>query len=234
MEINEFSLTLAKKETLARDLLALFFERTKNFSFRGGQFVQFHIPIELPHDPPFVLRSYSIASTPQDTMLEFCVKLLPNGKASRYFADMQIGEIVTMEGPRGRFVIDGTVLEHVFIATGAGLAPIMGMIRDELENKKTTASLHLLFGVRTEEDIFWINRLEKLSHEYRNFSFQITLSQPDDSWKGLCGRVTAHLTPPFSLSAAWYLCGSLDMVKDARHMLTDAGISNEKIRFEIF
>lgn len=237
MEIQKFYLNLAKKEVLARDLLALFFERPKDFSFRAGQFVQFHIPLPKDTGLPFVLRSYSIASPPDDPSLEFCVKLLPNGKASNHFLHMEIGETIPIEGPRGRFTMNEEADEHIFIATGAGLAPVMSMLRDKTGKKTYHLSpipYHLIFGVRSKEDLFWVDRLKKMAADYPPFSFDITLSQPDESWDGLRGRVTAHLTPPFSTSTAYYLCGSLEMVKDVRHMLTEGGVPNEKIRFEIF
>jgi len=42
------------------------------------------------------------------------------------------------------------------VATGVGISPMVGIIQDELINKKTTQPIHLLFGVRSEKDIFLI------------------------------------------------------------------------------
>ena len=107
--------------------------------------------------------------------------------------------------------------------------------RDELENKKTDKEIRLLFGVRSEEDIFWIDRLEALKQLSPLFDYQVTLSQPkaDGGWSGLRGRVTEHLLHHL-VSHKFYLCGSAAMVKDVRDVLLKNGIAGEQIHFEVF
>ena len=225
-----YTSNLLSKKTIARDMIELVFSRPENFTFKAGQFVQFFIPQEMGE---VLLRSYSISSHPEADQLEFCVKLIPNGKGSTFFSKLELMQPATIRGPEGRFVcLPEHAPDKIFIATGAGLAPIISMISSEVDNEKNK-QIYLLFGIRTEEDIFWLERFEHLKSEYENFDFNITLSQPSEQWSGWKGRVTEHL-PEVKDMANYYLCGSLGMVKDVRTLLTAKGVSMKSIHFEIF
>ncbi len=239
---------LLAKQTIAKDTIELRFTKPVDFTFLAGQFVQFQIPDGEKH----VLRSYSISSTPGDKYLEFCVKILPDGKASQFFDQIVFGNTAYISSAKGRFVCD-SIGPNYFIATGAGLAPVMGMITQIartsmisetaivgqgngtalLEKVQTTmlaGANHVLFGVRHKEDLFWLDRFEKLQKQY--IACTITLTQPSEDWTGFKGRVTEHLVP--DITGHYYLCGSLPMVKDVRAKLSSAGISAKNIHFEIF
>jgi NAD(P)H-flavin reductase len=98
-----------------------------------------------------------------------------------------------------------------------------------------TTKLEVLFGVRSEADVFWLERLKNYDEMHAQFSYQVTLSRPDQptAWQGLVGRVTAHI-PHHHVEAEYYLCGSLEMVKDVRKILVDKGVPMKQIHFEIF
>lgn len=228
--MNEFTLRLVKKIPLTPDILELHFTKPDGFEFQAGQFVQFFIP---GHPNP-ALRAYSISSAPQTDDLEFCAKLLPGGKASAHFACMKEGEAIRMRGPKGQFTNDHPTPIYC-VATGAGIAPVMSIIQEELQYKKTDREVRLLFGVRSEEDIFWQKRFEALAKQSPFFSFDMSLSQPKPtgSWAGLRGRVTEHILHHLS-DHHFFLCGNAAMVKDVRQILLENGVDKQFIHFEIF
>jgi len=219
---------LREKKVIANNVIEMNFEKPDDFVFQAGQFVQFLIQDGSKQTP----RSYSLSSTPNDETLEFCVKLLENGLASTHISTMNIGDTLTMRGALGRFVYQSG--PACFIATGVGLAPIMGMIRHELEVAGNRMPLHLLFGVRTRQDIFWHERLEYLSKKFFNFTYTLTLSQTDNAWGGSHGRVTEHLEKCIDENYQYYLCGSKEMVMDVRSRLTESLIEHTNIHIEIF
>lgn len=221
--------TLLEKKPIADQVIELRFVKPKNFIFTAGQFIQ----VEVPQPNKSIFRSYSISSTSADKYLELCVKLYEDGLGSNLFQQLKNGDTITFKGPVGRFTHTHQTENSLFVATGVGLAPIFGMIRDELENKKNQNKLHLIFGVRHEKDIFWKNRLDELQKNYSNFTYSLTLSQPEDSWTGLRGRVTEHL-PKNTSNMHAFLCGNADMVKTVREMLITQGTEVNKIHFEIF
>jgi ferredoxin-NADP reductase len=230
MEKPFLKVKLIEKKEIAQEVLDLKFEKPIGFNFLAGQFVQFMIKTDLES----VLRSYSIASEPSEEYLEFCVKLVPNGKGAQFFSKLNIGEEAFLRGPEGRFVcLEAHSATKFFVATGAGIAPIMGMIKQDLKNQ-ISKEVSLLFGVRHKEDIIWQERLEELQNLFNHFSFKITLSKPDKDWTGNSGRVTSHIASLLKPEAEYYLCGSLEMVKDMRVILSEKGVDIKKIHFEIF
>lgn len=230
-EIAKFKVKLVKKEPLTSDVLALTFTKPAGLAYQAGQFMQWAVA----DGDKIILRPYSLSSAPADETIEFCVKVLPEGKASALALTLTVGDEMELAGPRGVFVSRQTDSSLYLVATGVGLAPIMGIIKDELANKKTEAEVRLLFGVRSEADIFWQNRLAALKSGYENFSYQITLSQPKTGggWSGLRGRVTDHILHHL-VHHEFFLCGNAAMVKDVRQILLENGVAAGQIHFEIF
>lgn len=230
MALTNFSLILEKKQLLTKDVILLEFTKPAGFSFLAGQYIQCFIP----NGEKKIPRSYSICSAPSDSSIQLSVKLLPNGVASEFFKTMQEEECMDVRGPLGRFVIEAGAA-YSFVATGVGIAPIMGILRDEVLYKKTNREMRLLFGVRSEKDIFWKDELNTLAAESDFFSYQMTLSRPKPTggWSGLRGRVTEHLLHHL-VDHVYYLCGNVGMVKNVRETLIKNGIPAGRIHFEIF
>jgi len=231
MKMATYSIKLLEKKELTKNVYQLRFSKPADFSYEPGQFVQFLIPNGEKQTP----RSYSISSIPDDDYLEFCVKFLEGGLASEHFRTMQVEKEVEVRGPLGRFIADVNAHDHYFIATGVGIAPMMGMIRSLIEDKHADHPIRLLFGVRNEEDVFWLDRLENLKQKNSLFDYHVTLSQPKPTggWQGLKGRVTDHILHHLG-KHRFYLCGSAAMVKDVRTLLLENGVETAEIHFEIF
>jgi NAD(P)H-flavin reductase len=197
---------------LTTDMLELVLAKPAGFLFQAGQFVQFEIP-DLASATP-ALRSYSIASAPAAEHLLLYIKIVPGGKASEYLRKMRVGESISFRGPEGRFVVvPEQAAVKTFVATGSGIAPVISILEDEAA-KPYPSRMHLVFGVRHENDVFCKERLETLVSRCPSFSYALTLSQPSDDWTGARGRVTEHVAN-LPKEGNWYLCGSLPMVKEA-------------------
>lgn len=223
-----FSTPIIAKKMLNDYVLEVRFAKPEGFVYQAGQFLQLLVPGETTETP----RSYSLSSTPTDNYLEFGIKLYENGIGSQYINQAAVGDVVHLKGPFGRFVNPHTD-PIVGVATGVGLVPIMGIVRDELLNKKNTVPIKVIFGVRSEVDLFWLEELQALANDYANFTFKITLSQPSEAWGKLRGRVTEHLTHTDSLTR-YFICGSPEMVKDVKTKLTGLGAAASQLHFEIF
>ncbi|MBT3538689.1 FAD-dependent oxidoreductase [Candidatus Parcubacteria bacterium] len=226
--MNIYTSKIIEKKDIATDVWEIRFDKPDGFEFESGQFIQ----IVINSQEKEILRSYSISSTPDDPYIELCIKVLEDGIGSNFFRNCNEGDEIIFKQANGRFVVQDSDENLFFIATGAGLAPIMSIINNEL-NKKTRQKIHLLFGVRYEKNIFWQNRLEKLAKENNNFTYDISLSKPEDSWKGLGGRVSDHI-PETVEKTDFYLCGSPPMVQDVRKILVDKGVDMKDVHFEIF
>ncbi|MFB6226173.1 MAG: FAD-dependent oxidoreductase [Candidatus Paceibacteria bacterium] len=225
--MQTYNTKLKEKNQLTDNIISAKFSRPKALSFSPGQYVQFFIP---EHN---TTRSYSICSTPSDDILEFCVKLYKSGVGSNFFKNLNTGDEAKIRGPLGRFTVSKTNGRHIFIAAGVGIAPIISMIRAQLDKDNQNKYLKLLFGLSQRDDIFYRQQLKDLSNKSSNFNFEITLSRQENNWQGKTGRVTDHLDQ-FDLNSEFYICGSREMVKDTENKLINLGASAKKINFEIF
>jgi len=228
MEITRYKSSIIKKENMNSDTIYLQLKKPENYNFKPGQFLQIFFEK--------IKRSYSIFSKPSDKTVDLCIKCLEGGQASEIFKNITVGEEITISNPMGHFIINEDDIERTYVATGSGIAPIVSMLRTSLEDYEHKSKIYLLFGIRYEEDIFYIKELEELSNKYTNFSFDFTLSRPSENWKGNSGRVSAHLPSKITdkKNNQFYLCGSPDMVKDIRKLLIDSDIDMKNIKFEIF
>ena len=216
--------------TIAKEVLEVKISLPAGFTYLAGQFIQVAIPMSSGE----VLRSYSLSSYPGEPELELCVKLLPDGVGSNFFRALKSGDPINFYGSVGRFIVPAEVTTPlVFVATGSGLAPIMGMIQDALLVRQIHEPIQLLFGVRTTEDLFWTEHLENLAQKFPHFTYNITLSQPDPSWTGITGRVTAHLEA-LHPGAQYFLCGGAEMVAEVKQYLVAKGVLLQTIHLEIF
>jgi ferredoxin-NADP reductase len=227
-------ITCSKKALLAPGVFELCFHKPEGMTFKAGQFLLFDIPlIDNPTD--IQTRALSIASSPEEEELVFVIKIKPEGRLGKWIMDVSaVGATVRVQGALGLFTVKDEA-ELIFIATGAGIAPFRSQIKWLLEETEDVRPLTLLFGVRYEKDFFWIDQLEALAAQYPRFRFLPVLSGQEPFWKGLKGRVHAHL--PDALQACTkpgvYICGAPEMVKDVKNVCVDAlGISKKQVHAE--
>lgn len=226
--------TLHKKIVLTEDTYEFQFKTDPIFTFTASQFVTIKVPTA---DGKLAMRAYSISCKPTEDYFELCVKLLPDGTGSNYLRDLNEGEKIEFIGPAGHFTFtspeDKTI---IFVATGTGIAPIKAMLENELE-KGSVQKMHLIFGLRYIKDVFYKEIFEALAAKYPNFTFDITLSRPEDeSWTGKTGRVTDVLREleidPANTEG--YICGLKEMVGETSSIMKEKGLNSEAIHFERF
>lgn len=229
-DMKNFTAKLTKRQEIAPTIFELELELTepRSIDFLSGQFVN----IRVPKGDTFVRRSYSIASpVTEKNKLILCLKFLPEGNASHFFAKATIGDEVQFDGPHGFFTMRDKHVPIRMIAAGTGITPFMSML-PELD----ASDVQLFFGVRREKDIFWKEKLDQFTASYSHVAYTITLSQPSTSWRGARGRVTAHIADILNTNPEthYYICGSPPMVIEMRKLLIDNGIDMKKIFFELF
>ena len=110
------------------------------------------------------------------------------------------------------------------------------MLESALKNPNINIPIHLYFGLRHSNDVFWKDYFEKLAAEHPNFSFDLVLSKPDESWHGQVGHITdtlkAGIQDAGDVSA--YLCGNPKMIEEASAILKNKSCPEERIYSEKF
>jgi len=225
MPIPELTATLKEKKNLTKDVMFLSFEVPPTFCFEAGQYVI----LKITKDTDFRMKSYSILNPPsQKGKLDLCAKLIAGGFASEAFKVMKLGEKITFRGPLGHLTFDEASNEHWFIANGTGVVPFYSMIMEHVP-QHPRKKFNLIFGVRSQQDLFLHQELEELADKNQNFKYIPTLSK--DSWEGSMGRVQTHL-PKDMQNKTFYICGLKEMVLETQELLFSKGVLKERIRVE--
>lgn len=204
------------------------------FNFAPGQFVGIAADVagaRRRRTPFCILESPQGSST-----FKLLVRVVPQGPLSLHMAALQVGDTISFRGPTGRSMIpheDDTDL--VLMATGVGISPFYALAYHLLD-RGCDRRIRLLWGLRLVEDICLTDQLEELAERYPNFSYGISLSQPEPSWKGPRGRLTS--TVPAELETLdgkhFYLCGNGAMTTEFSNALVEAGVDKRLIYEEPF
>jgi propane monooxygenase reductase subunit len=227
--------TVVAVDELTRDIRRLVLEVKDDtaLDFHPGQYVDIKIPNSAAH------RSFSMANTPSgDGQLEFMIKLYPGGHFSGLLADGSIrpGDELEVTGPYGVFKLRETDRQMVFIGGGAGMAPILSLLRSMRERGVARRGVYY-YGARTDADLFHLDELGALCTELPNFSFVPALSEGDGhGWEGEQGLITDvvdRLEPALDNVDA-YLCGPPPMVDAAIALLIARGVPEDRIHFDKF
>jgi propane monooxygenase reductase subunit len=224
-------------EALTHDIRRLVLKLPDPLVFNAGQYMDIQIPgADGEH------RSFSMANTPgQPDRLEFMIKLYEGGHFSGLLANghgIKVGDALTCTGPYGVFTLrDSSPRRLVFIAGGAGMAPIVSLLRSMAE-KGTTRAATFYYGARTESDLFALEELARLGGELPQMRFVPALSDADGAsgWAGESGLITDvvdRLEEDLTEVDA-YLCGPPPMVDAAIALLERRGCPESRIYFDKF
>lgn len=198
-----------------------------------------------------IQRAYSMANYPEE---EGIVKLnvriatpppnkkFPPGVGSSYVWSRKPGDKVTIAGPFGEFFAQDTDKEMVFIGGGAGMAPLRSIIFDQLKRLNSDRKISYWYGGRSKKELFYLEDFETLEKEYENFSWHVSLSdpQPEDNWDGYTGYIhqvalenylKKHDAPE---EIEYYLCGPPMMIVAVKLMLESLGVEPENIFLDDF
>ncbi|MHB1678427.1 MAG: 2Fe-2S iron-sulfur cluster-binding protein [Sulfuriferula sp.] len=205
--------TVTAIRSLNYDILCVGLTCPELVEYRPGQF------INLYRDAQFS-RSYSIASIPTDDYLRLHVRRLPDGCMSNWIHDqLQLGDSLQISAPVGScfYLPDKSEQPLLLIGTGSGLAPLMGILRDAL-NQHHVGPIYLYHGSRDRAGLYLVDELREIEHLYPNFYYTPCVSSGIEAPEYKAGRAVDVALAAHSDLAGWrvYLCGNPDMVKTAR------------------
>ncbi len=210
-------------EYLNADILGIRLKPSRPFEYRAGQF------INLFKDAT-TARCYSLASVPAlGEELFLNVRKVPGGLVSGWvFAKLKAGDDITISEATGDcFYVPGNPEQNILlIATGSGLAPLYGIIRDALLNGHR-GKLSLYHGNYNADGFYLVGELKKLAQTYRNFSYVLCVSEgqaPSGYASGMVLDIALADHPDLS---GWrvFICGNPAMVNAAKQQTFFAGAS---------
>lgn len=216
------------------DLIILKVQRPSGFSFLPGQSSKIGVAD--------VKRRYSIASAPHEPFLEFFIELFPGGAMSEHLRQLKPGDRIAIESPKGSFLLDETVSQHLMLATVTGISPFLSILRHHLQLRDQQADqtgrhrFIVIHGASYQDEFGYREELEQLASALpQGLSYIPAVSRADEprneGWLGERGRVDAVAETSvkrFNLSAAStcvYACGHPGMVDGVQQQFRQQGFT---------
>lgn len=218
-------------ERLSPQLGRVWLRVPETFAYEPGQFVQ------LSRDDGLV-RPYSIASEPSQGRLELHVAVAPHGRMSQWLVNARVGTALNVRGPFGEcFYLPGQPEQKLILAaTGAGLAPLLGVLRSALHNGHRGA-IYLYHGSRHAAGLYLWRELRALASEVPHLSVIGCVRE---------GEAQTHVRAVERLEDAvlhdhpalrgvrLFLCGNPEFVQRLRKRAYLAGASLDQIHSDPF
>jgi propane monooxygenase reductase component len=237
LPIQEAVAEVVANEPVTHDMrhLVLRLLEPKEIKFFPGQYMDITIP------GTDASRSFSMANTTSrdSGLLEFVIKVYPDGLFS-HFLDTQlaVGDRLDITGPFGVFTLrESDEAELIFLGGGAGMAPILSLLRSMVERGIQRKATYY-YGARRRRDLCFEAELRALEESLPSFRYVPALSEPadEDGWDGEVGLITDVVKRHEQdlRNAHAYVCGPPPMVEAAMPLLTTLGVPEKRIYYDKF
>ena len=198
-----------------------------------------HVDVRLTAEDGYqAVRSYSIASAPEEDLVALVVQRVDDGEVSPYLSqDVQEGAALELRGPVGghfvwRAALGGPVQ---LIAGGSGVVPFLSMLEHH-RLSGSDAEVRLLHGVRGPQDALGGAVLARTGPRVQVQHAYSRTSPP--GWSGPTGRIGGALLrqlalPPESAPQV-FVCGPTGFVEAVAGALVELGHLPWSIKTERF
>ena len=210
------------------------------FTFKAGQYITLKTKINGNDER----RDYSLCVSPKSGELKVAVKEVKDGTFSSFANNiLKPGDNLEVAPPKGRFIFepnDSKTKNIAAFAAGSGITPVLSIIKCALE-EEVYSKVILVYGNKSTSDTMFLNELLNLQHEYKErFSIQFVFSQKDED-NSIFGRIEKSTVNYVMKNKhkhidvdAFYLCGPEAMIHTVKDVLTEHGIDESRIHFELF
>ncbi len=211
------------------------------FAFRAGQ----HLTFRRDFGGTELRRSYSICAAPSEGTIRVGIRQVEGGVFSTWAnEEMTPGERLDALPPSGAFTLEPepeAARHYLAFAGGAGITPILSMLKAVLEGEPKS-HFTLIYANRAVSTIMFREELEDLKNLHMGrFTLLHVLENDTQEIELFSGRLDAERCA--GLLRHWVdaesadrilLCGPPPMMTEVRNALKARGISETRIRSELF
>lgn len=229
--------TISALTRVTSDIMALELALDSAITYTAGQYAELGLPGSAE------TRHYSFAEAPQQAgnrQAKFFIRHVPGGAFTDWlFSAAKAGDKLTLRAPFGDFWLRPGTAPLIAVAGGSGLGPVKAML-DQARTDKLLRDVILLFGVRTEADLYALNELTNMARNWpaRLEFIPVLSAEPAGSnWTGKRGfihDVLAEIPRDKLARHHGYLCGPPIMIDRAVQVMREAGISEDHIFYDAF
>ncbi len=208
------------------------------FAFAPGQSVTVRRKVDGREER----RSYSICA-PAGRPPRIGVREVAGGLVSGWLVhQVRAGDVVEVQAPSGSFTPDlGVGGEHVLIAAGSGITPVLSIASSLLESRDDTR-VTLLYGNRRSDTVMFADELAELKDVYTDrVRLMHVLSREPQEVELFTGRLDAAklrellpVTVTVGSVDHWWICGPFEMTSGAIEVLGELGVPRARVHRELF
>jgi len=230
---------LLRREAIAANTMAFWFEKPAGFTFQAGQNAQFSLVEPAETDAYGTSRTLTLASAPHEPELMIATRMR-NSAFKRVLAAAPIGTQMAIEGPAGLMVLhEDARRPAVFLAGGIGITPFRSMALDAAE-RGLPHQITLFYSNRRPEDAAFLDELRALERRHARFRLVPTITAPAlsrEPWSGETRRIGPGLLKehvPDYLAPVYYFAGPPAMTMEMQSMLSAIGVAPQDMLSEEF
>jgi len=221
--MEETNIKLLMKEFVNHDVIRFVFEKPSGLIFTPGQATELSISGEEDSWRPF-----TFASSPEDLVLEFIIKIYPeHGGVTEKLSKLIPGDEVRIKDIFGSIKYED---KGVFIAGGAGITPFIPILRN-LKKKEKMQGNRLIFSNKTSKDVIIEKELREI---FSKEDLVLTLTQEESKEGFEFGKIDEKFIEKHvkDFGQKFYICGPPRFTKDIRGILEDKGAKPDSLIFE--
>ncbi len=216
-------------------------ELAEDYAYLQGQ----HLTLRRDIGGEDIRRNYSICSGVDEARLSIAIKKVEGGRFSSFANEaLKPGDTLDVMTPTGSFhtpLDPDHAKTYVAFAAGSGITPIISIIRTTLAREPESRFL-LFYGNRSVASIIFREALEDMKDRYLDrFSLFHVLSRENQEVELFNGRLDAAKAEallgafcPLETIDEAFICGPGTMIEAVSDKLTELGLAEAKIHFELF
>lgn len=222
-----------KKEFLSESVCKLLIDCDQLETYSAGQY------LNLCRVSDGVARSYSIASYPdQEYFIEVHVRRMKNGELSNWiFDELEEGDAIDVQGPIGNCCYNNCdpKIPLLMIASGTGLAPIVGVLKEAL-GKGHKTDIHLYHEARSFPDLYYHGVLSTLAAEHENLSYFPCVPGAFSAKEVFPGAAIERIKSDYPDLRYWriYTAGSSEFVFAIYELAIAMGANDSQVYGDVF
>lgn len=218
------SARVAELDRIGERLVRVRLEVADPFGYLPGQ----HCVLRLRAEDGYTAqRSYSIASDPDDPLLELMVECLPGGEVSGHLHDeARVGDELELRGPIGGWFTWTGDARAVCLVGGTGVVPVVSMLRFA-RRTGVADRLHVCAVGRTRLELPYVDELLAAGA-------LVALTRENLGDRVAAPPYPSELGPLVDGAERAYVCGSVGFASYAVRQLVELGFPSELVRVEQF
>ena len=225
-----------KREVAKGTVLAIFDLGGEHVEYRPGHYFWVELPDRGHQDEKGLRRHISIVTSPTEHGVLGLATRIRDTAFKRTLAELEVGDEVTVEEPKGSFVLpEDTSRDYVFVAGGIGITVFRSMLR-YIADTGEPYRITLVFSNRDRESSAFLDEIQEF--EERIPALRVVLTMTDDEgWDGDTRRIDEAMLRDHLGTLDGYvflIAGPPGMAKGVEQMLKDAGVDEERVLADSF